>query len=213
MRCSKYLMVFIPMLLLLALPTAGSARIARVTSLPPGLVNSRIHWAAERAHRASRLPRTAGREAAGSASLRSAVHFVPLGARLAGNAALNGHVFNYDGSASSAAEVDWWTYDDANGWQTDWMNADSSGAYSFSGVSAAPGTGEVWAYPHDASYSLAQYNETWAAGSAHRSARRRHLVDGEHGRCVDVDQRRRGRREARQDGHPEHAHRREHHQR
>lgn len=101
-----------------------------------------------------------------AASTEDKAPFMPLGKRLGGSATLSGHVLSYDGSPLAGAEVDWWTYDDANGWQTAWIDTDAAGGYGFTGLPPAAGTGEVLVYPADGSYTLGRYWETWADGSS-----------------------------------------------
>ena len=73
------------------------------------------------------------------------VRFVPLGSKLAGDAVLQGHVYDWTGDPAAGCDVQWLTTADDTP-ATAWTTTGSDGAYSFSAVPGAAGQGEVWAY-------------------------------------------------------------------
>jgi hypothetical protein len=82
-------------------------------------------------------------------------------------ASISGSVREYYGGAASGMLVTWWVPNGAGGWLKGSTTTDPDGAYAFSGVPAASGTGELWLArePDAATWELGRYGMTWAGGS------------------------------------------------
>ena len=100
---------------------------------------------------------------AGEATPRLAApgaRFVTLGARLAGTATVTGHVYNYDGTPLSGAFVAWAVpvgeaLESASG------TSGPDGLYTFSGLPAADGVGELLVSSPTEPWSIGRYQATW----------------------------------------------------
>jgi hypothetical protein len=85
--------------------------------------------------------------------------FVPAPEAIGAVAAINGTLRDYYGSALSSAAVDWYIGASSSGSGT----TDGAGLYSFSGVPAASGNGEVTATSSDNNTWYDWWNLTWPA--------------------------------------------------
>lgn len=95
----------------------------------------------------------------GKLGLQTRSHFVPLGVKLAGYATVNGHTYDYYGSPASGAYV-YWEAPYLDTWEWGETSTDASGAYGFSDLPAASGTGYVYAgYPE---YGMWRDGASWA---------------------------------------------------
>lgn len=97
-----------------------------------------------------------------SMSPQPRAHFVTLGARLAGGAVVNGHVYDFYGAAVSGASM-YWDAPYGETWEWGEATTDGAGAYSFSGLPAAAGQGYVSArYSTDPWSWAARSSASWA---------------------------------------------------
>lgn len=93
--------------------------------------------------------------------LAPAAHFAPLGAKLAGTAVVNGHVYDSGGGAIYGAYVAWAvTLGDT--FESGDTQTDATGAYSFTNLPAAPGTGELLVASPTEPWAIGRYDATWA---------------------------------------------------
>ncbi len=90
-------------------------------------------------------------------------HYMPLGAKLAGTAVLNGHVYTYGGSPVESAHVYGEAYDyTATAWTWAEADTDASGAYSLSNLAAASQEGFLYAYSSVEPWTIRRYSASWA---------------------------------------------------
>lgn len=87
--------------------------------------------------------------------------FFTLGARLAGAAVVSGYVYGYDGTPLSSASVAWAT-PIGESWESGSATSGPDGLYTFSGLPAADGVGELLVSSPTAPWSIGRYNATWA---------------------------------------------------
>jgi hypothetical protein len=98
-------------------------------------------------------------EAAPSLATPSA-RFVTLGARLAGTAVVTGHVYNYDGTPLGSAPVAW-AVPVGDAWESASGTSGPDGLYTFSGLPAADGVGELLVSSPTEPWSIGRYDATW----------------------------------------------------
>ncbi len=110
-----------------------------------------------------RAPGGAPPPAPGARQIRPApaAHFAPLGAKLAGTAVVNGHVYDFGGSPMNGAYVAW-AVTLGEGFEAGDAQSDALGAYSLSNLPAAPGTGELLVGSPSEPWAIGRYDATWA---------------------------------------------------
>ena len=89
--------------------------------------------------------------------------FQTLGAKLAGTAVLNGHIYTYSGTPVEGGYVYAEAYDDgASAWTSAESSTDVSGAYSLANLAAANQAGYLFASSPAEPWSVYRYSATWA---------------------------------------------------
>lgn len=94
-------------------------------------------------------------------ALRGPMHFVPLGVKLAGTAVVDGHTYRYDGISVPSTYV-YWEAPFETTWEWGETSTDINGAYAFSGLPAAAGTGYLYAeYPTSPWFAMWRSQASW----------------------------------------------------
>jgi len=86
--------------------------------------------------------------------------FFTLGASLAGGAVVTGHVYDFDGSPIDGAPVAW-SVATGGTYESGSTSAGPDGVYTFSGLPAAAGTGELLASSPAQPWSIGRFDATW----------------------------------------------------
>lgn len=96
-------------------------------------------------------------------AVESHAGFQALGAKLAGTAVLNGHIYTYGGSPMEGAYVYGEAYDyGASAWTWAETYTDASGAYSLTNLAAANQEGFLYASSPVEPWNVQRYSATWA---------------------------------------------------
>lgn len=96
-----------------------------------------------------------------SPGMAPSLRFATLGARLAGSATVTGHVYDFGGSALAGAKVSWAAAvgDVYKGSDT---TTGADGLFTFAGLPAADGTGELLASSPTQPWAIGRFGATWS---------------------------------------------------
>jgi hypothetical protein len=94
-------------------------------------------------------------------TMSARAHFVPLGVKLAGTAVINGQVRDFGNSLLPGAYVAW-AVTVGPSFETGDTMTDGSGLYSFSGLPAATGNGELFVGSPSEPWGIGRYDASWA---------------------------------------------------
>ncbi len=87
--------------------------------------------------------------------------FVALGARLAGSATVTGHVYDFGGSALAGAQVSW-SATVGGAYEGNGTATGADGLYTFVGLPAADGTGELLVSSPTQPWAIGRFDATWS---------------------------------------------------